>query len=104
MALVESIGVSPGNTVLRRAARLYVGGLYYLSGTHLTFMSVMGTGGGEEWAMFFILNIFPIYCYFFRSFKNILLYAEECNSAIGSHLFPVYDIRLFVSRGMYLIS
>lgn len=54
--------------------------------------------------MFFILNIFPIYCYFFRSFKNILLYAEECNSAIGSHLFPVYDIRLFVSRGMYLIS
>lgn len=48
MALVESIGVSPGNTVLRRAVRLYVGGLYYLSGTHLTFMSVMGTGGGEK--------------------------------------------------------
>lgn len=48
MALVESIGVSPGNTVLRRTARLYLGGFYYLSGTHLTFMSVMGTGGGKS--------------------------------------------------------
>lgn len=62
----ESFAVSLGDTVLRRTVlQLCLGGFYYLSGTHLTSTSVMGTGEGKIELCFLILNIFPYILLFF---------------------------------------